>query len=345
MFIDPAVAGDVLYIGSCAGRLLALDAVDGSVVWSYDTGADSRPPGQFHGQLHMGDDALLVGTDSRGQGYVYAFDRADGEMRWKQSYARGVTTDMRVRDGGVYFVSEVGDVVRVDAATGKTVWHADGAAGLEDGARPLDPVLAADRLVVPWRAGVVDAYALDDGTRLWRRDLGTRLNAHPVLLDDALLVGGLDGRVHRLRTGDGEITGGLDLGGVLYGDLVAAPGCVLALSARGGLTPDGGIAGPHVLSCLDPSLAEVRWRHEEEGEWGTFRPLVDDALVVAGVEDRLLGIDLADGQVRWELAVPGLPRGVALAGDRLYVGTQPGPVLAYPRPGKAPKTADSPRTP
>ena|GEM_PF-4393050 len=339
MFIDPAVAGNVLYIGSCSGRLLALDAVDGTVEWSYDTAADSQPPGQFHGQFHLGAETLLVGTDSRGQGYVYAVARGDGEVRWKQGFARGVTTDMRVRDDGVFFASEVGDVVRLDAATGETVWHADGAAGLEGGARPLDPVLAEDQVIVPWRSGVVDAYAIDDGTRLWRRDLGVRLNAHPALVGETVMVGGLDGRVHRLGIRDGETTGPIDLGGVLYGDLVAAPGCVLALSARGGLSPDGGAAGPHVLSCLAPSLEEVRWQHQEVSEWGTFRPLVEGDLVVVGVEDRLLGLGLAEGEVRWELEVPGLPRGLALSGDRLYVGTQPGPVLAYPRPGMAPPEA------
>ena len=72
--------------------------------------------------------------------------------------------------------------------------------------------------------------------------------------------------------------------------------------------------------------------------WGTFHPLVDGGAVVAGVEDRVLGLDVESGDLRWELAVRGLPRGLAVSGKRLCVGTRPGPILAFPWPRPARRT-------
>lgn len=328
--MTPAVAEDRIFLGSCGGTFFALDGSTGAPVWSYDTTADSRPPGQFHGDFLLTEELVVAGTDTHGLGHLYAFDRANGKVRWKLPFPKGVATDPAQNGDSVLFASEVGDVAAVELATGRFVWRVEEPSVGGRGARPLDLVLAGERLVVAWRSGIVAAYDPGDGRRLWRRDLGTTLNAAPAVVGDDLVVGSFDGRLHRLRGSDGELLGTLLLGGALYGDLVAAPGCLLALSARGGSDPETGVAGPHTVFCVDPELQGVRWRHDQPEMFGTFRPLVGEGAVVVGVEGTLLAFDLDSGALLWERPVQGLPRGLAVTEDRLYVGTSTGPVFALP---------------
>ncbi|HEX6203243.1 MAG TPA: PQQ-binding-like beta-propeller repeat protein, partial [Thermoanaerobaculia bacterium] len=124
-----------------------------------------------------------------------------------------------------------------------------------------------------------------------------------------------------------------------YGDLVAAPGCIVALRAEGAPDGAGGFAGPHVVACFDPATGAERWRYESPDEWGTFRPLVADGSVVVGREGEVVALDAGDGSPRWRLAVPGLPRGLGRDAGRLFVGTLQGRVSGFPWPKAAPPAA------
>jgi outer membrane protein assembly factor BamB len=63
VYSSPAVAGDIVYFGSCDGYLFALNAYDGSIIWSYCTGI-------FMFSSHaIVDGVVYVGSYD---GYVYA---------------------------------------------------------------------------------------------------------------------------------------------------------------------------------------------------------------------------------------------------------------------------------
>lgn len=326
--MTPAVVGERIYVGSCAGGFFAIDAATGTALWSYDTSREGRPPAQFHGEFLVTDDLVLAGADAHVVGYLYAFQRMSGEPLWKLSFPKGVAADVLRWDGHAFIASEVGDVAAVDLATGTSIWQVKAPREGAREPRPLDLVLTGDRLVVAWRSGPVVAYDAETGRRLWLRDLGSTLNASPVVVGQDVVVGTIDGRIHRLRSNDGEIVGGYELGGALYGDLVTAPGCVLALSARGGFHAEEGMVGPHAISCIDRELGSERWRHQLAEAWGTFHPLVHGATVVVGIEGKLLALSLDSGAPLWERSIEGLPRGLASSDDLLYVGTRAGLVLA-----------------
>jgi outer membrane protein assembly factor BamB len=223
VFVPPAVAGDRIYLGSCGGRFFVLDAATGTPVWSYDTSPDSRPPGQFHGEFLLTEELVVAGTDSFSVGYLYAFDRADGAVRWKLPFRKGVAVDLQRRGDTVLFASKVGDVAAFELGTDRYLWRVTEPPQGVGNSRPLDVVLAGERLVVAWRSGAVEALDAKTGRRLWRRDLDARLIASPAIVGADVAVGTLDGRLLLLRVSDGEILGTLTLGGALYGYLVLAP--------------------------------------------------------------------------------------------------------------------------
>lgn len=300
-------------------------------MWSHDNRPDGRQPGQYHGSYLVTERSVLAGSDAWSTGHLYAFDRASGAVRWKVRFPKGVAADLARHGETVLMVSQVGDVAAVGIDDGAFRWRVEpdrtGPVG-----QPLDAVLADDRWIVAWKSGVVDAYGAAEGRLLWRRDLGTSLGAAPVVIDGEVVVGAYGGRLFRLRASDGETLGDFRLGGALYGEIVAAPGCLLALSARGGADPEKGPLGPHAIACVDPELRGVRWSYRTSGLWTTFAPIVLHGVVVAGTEGRLIALDLERGEVAWERTVDGSPRGLLAFGDRLYLGTKEGAISALPWP-------------
>lgn len=332
MFITPAVAGDEVYVGSCAGTFYAMDAGDGTVIWRHETAADG-PSAQFHGDAVVTEDLVVVGSDARPQAHLYAFERDGGEVRWKVPFPGGVTAQVLRHGDRVLAVAASAEVAAFDLASGNLEWIAEGPEAARGG-RNGDPALAGDRLFVPWSGpGVVDAYDAATGELLWRRELGVRLNTSVALHAGEVVVGGLDGAYHRLSPRDGRSLGSFApgaAGGVPYGDLVAAPDCVLGLRAEGGIGTTGAAHGPFSLSCMAPNLEEIRWQVSAETQWSTHRPLVRKGRVIVGGRGFLRAIALDGGEILWERELEGVPRGIGASEDRLYVGNLDGRVTALP---------------
>ncbi len=328
MFVSPAVAGDLVFVGSCSGSFFALTD-EGEVRWSYATSEDGTSA-QFHGDVIVSADLVIVGSDAEPVALLYAFERATGKLRWSLPFPGGVASDLRRLGEAVLAVAVSGEVVSVDLESGEVRWRVDDPPDGARGARNGDPALAAGHLIAPWRPGVVDAFDAATGERLWRRQLGASLNTSAVAVGGEMWVGAVDGWLHRLRADDGEPLGSVAIGGMPYGDLVPAGECLLVLWSETDLEAPEGSSGGHVAACVEPASGTTRWRHESAGEWGTFHPLVRDGEVILGARDLLLGLALTDGSLRWERPIRGLPRGLGTSQETLFVGTLAGPVFALP---------------
>jgi outer membrane protein assembly factor BamB len=309
----------VLYIGSCSGRVYALDLATGADRWVYDSSADGAPA-QFHGDPLLAGGRLFIGGDADPAGHLYAFDAASGSVAWKLPSPGGVPAQVLARGDLVYAQTAAGEVWAVDQATGEVAWLHRAAGPGAAGRRQVDPVLEGDRLVVGWPSGDVEALDAATGELLWRARLGQRLNTSLAAAGGHVLVGSVDGELHALALVDGHPRPPIDLGGLLYGDLVASGRCLLVLQAGDG----------HSLSCLDAARGVTVWRRSVPAEIGTFRPLLLGEAVVIGYAGRLVALDLTDGAEAWSCAVEGVPRGLAADGDRLYVGMLSGKVTALP---------------
>lgn len=114
VYSTPAVAGGTVYAASKAGRLAALDADDGSVLWrrSLD-GAVHQPPAVADGTVVVG-----AGNGTRAR----AFDAATGEERW--AVETGVSRSAPVFLGDRVLVAGANTGVwALDSATGDELWY------------------------------------------------------------------------------------------------------------------------------------------------------------------------------------------------------------------------------
>ena len=126
---SPAIADDLLVLGSGDGNVYALNAVTGSVVWKTATGGRVRAT-----------PAIEAGTvyAASFDGKLYALNLRDGVVKWTYSTTgtgldsskfgydrRSIQSSPVVADGVVFFGARDGYVYAVDAASGTLKWRYD----------------------------------------------------------------------------------------------------------------------------------------------------------------------------------------------------------------------------
>ncbi|MCG3169837.1 MAG: Quinohemoprotein alcohol dehydrogenase ADH IIB [Pseudomonadales bacterium] len=81
-----AVWGGMVYVGTLDGRLIALDAANGTPRWSADTFIDAAPGRNITGAPRVVKGRVLIGNggaDMGARGYVSAYDARSGELAWR----------------------------------------------------------------------------------------------------------------------------------------------------------------------------------------------------------------------------------------------------------------------
>jgi outer membrane protein assembly factor BamB len=167
---SPAVSGDLLYLASWDGRIVALDAKGGQR-WSKDLGevVDAAPA--------VAGDTLYCQSWGR---QVYALNRHDGALLWQFGYGPSPADDHR--QGAPLPVADLlllpawnGTLFALEAASGEVRWQYKGTSPLR-----AVPVFDGDRLYLSGGDGTFSALALD-GTLLWSVHLEAPLLAPAAL--------------------------------------------------------------------------------------------------------------------------------------------------------------------
>lgn len=297
VFASPVVAGDVVYIASASGALLAIDRNDGRELWKFK----SRMPIASTPAIE-GDTLYFVSS----AGALVALDLATGEPRWtfateyeRHFEARGLhgygpagqtmpdawdvyTSSPAVADGKVFFGSGDGNVYAVEARSGVLQWKF-----------PLRDVVHASPTVVDGTVYIgsyaSDFHALDaaTGQSKW------------------LFQAGEDPAIHN-QVGFQSSAAVVD--GIVY------VGCRDA----------------HVYA-LDAKTGRKRWDYPTSKSWVNGTPAVQGGIVYVGTSDssRFMALDAKSGRLRFNFDVKGYVfSSAALAGGRVYFGSHNGRLYA-----------------
>jgi outer membrane protein assembly factor BamB len=279
---------------------------------------------------------VITGSDQRapgGAGYVYAFVRSSGRVRWKHPAGRGVMTDV-VRDGDDLYAVTLGDeLICLDLDDGRLKWTMRGGAG-PDESRPAmniftTPAVARGRVYFGGSDGSVQAVEARDGRTVWKREVGGRVATPLCLVDGELYLGLADGRVLRLDPKTGGVRAEIKVGGMAFGSALPVRRSLVLFGLEGPDPPSMVV----LIRCVDRALGAVRWTRETPGGWTSSRPYLWRGAVLAGNrEGDLVALRPGDGSPLWTGRLEGVVRGIGSDGDRLYVGTLKGRLYAYEPP-------------
>ncbi|WP_417544487.1 outer membrane protein assembly factor BamB [Marinobacter sp.] len=229
--------------------------------------------------------------------------------------------------GTVYAASADGELLAVDAETGKLQWERD----LSD---RIFAGVGGDQaqLYLVTREADLVALSREDGRELWRKELPTEALAAPQSNGVLVVTQTTDGRVLAFDTATGEKRWQYD-------------GAVPALSLRTAAAPL--VGGDVVLAsfsngkliALSADVGQPLWQYEVGQPQGrtelerlvdiSGQPLVlDSAVMVSGYQGKLALVDIRTGQEIWSRKASSL-HAPMVGGGNIYLSSANGNVIAY----------------
>jgi outer membrane protein assembly factor BamB len=342
--------GIVAFGGSADGKVTALDAASGRVLWSIFTGAPVRfAPAAWK-------DRFFVASDD---GRLYALRATTGEVLWTK---RGGPDDRMilgndrvishwparggpvVADDVVYFAAGIWPsdgiyLYALEAATGKVVWCNDqsgsitmpqphGGANAESGvAAQGSLVVAGDLLIVPTGRAVPAAFRRSDGAFQYfhLQENGNQGGSAAFALGSLVFNHGV---AYDRSTGAMQEAVG-------SGALAAFPGGVVRSTDKALFA---GAIGPKERVDRKGERLKITGLRELwslPGVPGGAALISAGTGVVAGGPGRVTLVDSTARKVLWSAEVDGVPYALAAAGGRLYVGTDKGLLYCFGAPSGA----------
>jgi outer membrane protein assembly factor BamB len=307
----PAVSDGLVVFGTNAGRVFALDAEDGQVVWARrQKGEIASSPAIAGGRVYV----------SSMDGMLTAYGAGAGVPRWQFSTGGSpIESSPLVADGLVYVGAWNGNLYAVDAETGKARWTFTAGADIKGSV-----ALAGDLVVVGDYSGRVHGIDARSGARRWSASVGARFYGGPAVSGDTLVIGDVGGAVLALDARSGAVRWRHSTGGAyVYSTPAIARGVVYVGSYSGR------------FEALDLRTGAVRWRFDAGGRISGSATVVDGIVYTAvlyrpGEPRRTWGLDAATGAVRYR-GDDGRYSPAVAAGRTLYlVGTRH--IYAHPAP-------------
>lgn len=302
----------------------ALDVLTGQPVWQYDTRPDGADQ-EFHGAPLLTPDVVIAGSDAReeaGAGYVYAFERATGSVRWKRRVGRGAGADILRQGANLYTVTLQDELICLDLETGLVRWTFASGFSNDKYGLPWSPILTAGKLIFGGLNGTIYAVNAENGQIVWKRELGT-LSTHPAIGGGRLYVGTHDRRMHRIDPDTGAVQATIALDGIPAMMPIVAGETVVVL-----LGEETSCCG--AITALDTDLKATRWSRSGSSLWDTYRPLLwDDHVIVGTDEGHVYCYGIANGELEWSQSFGGDTRGLGRSDDLLFIGDLRGRVIAF----------------
>lgn len=285
-----AVSGGRLYVTTGFGRLSALDAASGGVIWSQDLSAAATGAPTV-----LGGEVYVSGRDGRG----WAIDTATGEVAWSVEATPGGTAVIggaapAATGEAVVFPFASGELVAAAPGTGAVLWTA---------------------YVLGERLGTVIARVSD-------------ITGDPVIAGGQVYAGNHSGRTAAIAFGTGQTVWTADHGAMSPVEVSA--GSVFLVSDRNQLVRLDASDGSVVWTADLPLFANERARRRKDvfAHYGPL--LAGDRLIVPSDDRLIRSFDPQSGQLLSTVELPrGASAEPVVAGGVLYIVTDDGVLRAF----------------
>jgi len=333
LLTPPVVAAGRVFAIDVRGRVSAIDAASGRVLWTADTATDDVGQPVASGGLSYDSGRLFIAT---GQAQIVALDADNGRQVWRQQINTPMRASPTVSGGQVFAVTVDNQTVALDVQDGRRLWTHSGiseVAGLMGGA---SPAADANTLIVPYTSGEIFALRVDNGRVIWsdsliavrRMDSVSTLadiRGRPVIDRGLALAVSHSGRVAAIDLRSGNRIWDRDIGGTespwVGGEFIFL------------LTNDS------QLVCLTRRDGRVRWatalqqfRNEAKKQdriFWTGPVLVSDRLILVSSAGQALAVSPYTGDFLGAIDLPGGTFiSPVVAGETLYVLTSDAKLIA-----------------
>jgi outer membrane protein assembly factor BamB len=283
----PAVKNGVVYLGvmnplpchrssnrsSQPGFVVAVDVKTGKERWRFKTSVVESSP------LIVGN-YLYVGSWNH---RVYALGLRTGRVRWSYDAGAEVNSSGAFADGTVFFGTDNGYLLALNAWTGELKWRASSFARF--GSREYfyaTPAVAYGRVYIGNADGTLYAFGAKSGKLLWAQSAGTYVYASAAIYDRRIFLGTYDGRFTAFDAATGDIVWRKEVASAVHGAATIINGLVY-------------------FSTLSSNIAPRAQRYVKRGRRGTY------------------ALDARNGNLVWQWPGMGMYSPVVADEQRIYL--------------------------
>jgi outer membrane protein assembly factor BamB len=220
---SPAYGDGVVYVtllqrgkSTNAGRVLALRARDGKVLW------DRLLPSRSESSPLLDGDRLYFGSEN---GTVYGLRASDGDVRWTFKAQGAVKSGLALADGKLYFGDYGGRVYAIRQADGSRAWTTGTRGsrfGTAGGNFYSTPAAAYGRVYIGNTDGKVYSFASASGKLAWSKSTGGFVYGSPAVAAvpggaPSVYIGSYSGRFYSLDARNGRVRWSRNVGGKISG--------------------------------------------------------------------------------------------------------------------------------
>ncbi len=152
---------NVIYTADHRGRVMAIDALSGDVIWS-----EKVPDTAFISGVGVGEKNVVIGTQ---EGEVIALDAQTGEPRWRTPVSSEVLAAPGVKDGYVAILAVDSHVYGLSEHTGHVLWDAPHTAPLLKLRGGASPVMHDNVVFVGFADGRLSIFDRKTGHVFWQQ--------------------------------------------------------------------------------------------------------------------------------------------------------------------------------
>ncbi|MFD1912343.1 PQQ-binding-like beta-propeller repeat protein [Halodurantibacterium flavum] len=202
----PAVTQRLALLPYSSNELIAVLPGSGSRLWS-TTVAGTRPGRAWATVTDITGDPVIEGNTvyvGNASGRVMALDLDNGTTRW--TAREGAYGPVWPAGDSLFLVSDEGQLVRLDAATGGRIWAVDLPYFLTERERRRNeivahygPVLAGGRLWLASNDGALRSFDPLNGALLSQVEIPGGAAANPIVAGSTMYVVGRNGQLHAFR--------------------------------------------------------------------------------------------------------------------------------------------------
>jgi outer membrane protein assembly factor BamB len=274
LYSSPAVVDGMVFVGTKAGFVFALDSADGSERWRKELG----------NYIVRSSPAVIDGKVYIGAGYtLFALDAKTGQETWHGSTSFSGSSSPTFADGTIYVASQSSTVYAFDATSGKQRWSFP-----TDGPIFSSPAVSGSLVFVGTDNGKLLALSTASGQAQWRAETQGGIYSSPAVAGDFVYVTTKAGKTYAYNIATGQLRWSYDAGG--EASPVVANGILYVAGADGG------------LYALDAAHGgDPKWLFPT-GSPITVSPTVADGIVYVASGTTLYAIDAATGAEHWRYA-------------------------------------------
>ncbi len=290
-----------LYLGTKEGYLLAVNADNGDLKWTFDTENTELRSQQLFSGVHVSGDRLYFGSANK---MVYCLNANNGSLNWKHQVDDWVRSKPFFMDEHLYVATLSGKMyaIKDNSNSAKLIWQTDVAEhgftsninGSQNGILGISQnqmlySVSPKTGKVQWRHGLLDGMFIDNNFYS-SEELGGQQSS-PVVVDGVLYIGGSDGFVNAINVKTGREKWRFETNGIMASSPTVAFGKVFfgeAYNAKG------------TYYALDKETGKPVWKSETFGNVWVNATYDEKNIYFGNMKGYFFAVNPQNGKIIWQ---------------------------------------------